>query len=161
MYTLDALHRITSYNVCYTKLLRMVSKPTLKPKNPNFSSGPCAKHPGYTLDALKDAPLGRSHRSKLGKSLLALSINKTREILGIPKEYLIGIVPASDTGAIEMAMWNLLGYKGVNIVYFDAFGKTWANDIMNQLKLSDVEVISAEYGKLPELARINFRNNFV
>ncbi len=139
----------------------MVSKPTLKPKNPNFSSGPCAKHPGYTLDALKDAPLGRSHRSKLGKSLLALSINKTREILGIPKEYLIGIVPASDTGAIEMAMWNLLGYKGVNIVYFDAFGKTWANDIMNQLKLSDVEVISAEYGKLPELARINFDKDVV
>jgi phosphoserine aminotransferase len=89
-------------------------KPNTKPKNPNFSSGPCAKHPGYSLDALKNAPLGRSHRSDVGKSRLQKSITRTKEILGIPDDYLVGIVPASDTGAIEMAMWNLLGPRDVD-----------------------------------------------
>jgi phosphoserine aminotransferase len=136
-------------------------KPNRKPKNPNFSSGPCAKRPRYSLSALQDAPLGRSHRSKLGKSLLAKSIQKTKEILEIPADYLVGIVPASDTGAIEMAMWNLLGPKGVDVVYFESFGKSWAYDIINELKIQDVTEISADYGELPDLSKINFDHDVV
>ncbi len=139
----------------------MSAKPSVKPKDPNFSSGPCAKYPGYSLEDLKDAPLGRSHRSKLGKSKLNLSIQKTKEILGIPEDYLVGIVPASDTGAIEMSMWNLLGERGVDVVYFDAFGKAWADDIDKQLKLEDARYFSADYGFLPDLKGLDFDRDVV
>jgi phosphoserine aminotransferase len=137
------------------------NKPAVKPNNANFSSGPCSKRPGYTLEALNDAPLGRSHRSALGKGKLEESIKKTKEILGIPEDYLVGIVPGSDTGAIEMAMWNLLGARGVDVVYFESFGKFWANDITNQLKLQNVNIISADYGKLPNFSKVNFDNDVV
>ena len=135
-------------------------KPSSKPNNPNFSSGPCAKHPGYTLDALKDTPFGRSHRSKLGLSLLAESISKTKEILGIPEDYLVGIVPASDTGAVEMAMWNMLGQRDIDVIHFESFGETWAKDITKQLKLK-VNEITAGYGELPDLSLVNFDNDVV
>lgn len=136
-------------------------QPKLKPQNPNFSSGPCAKRPGYTLDALKDAALGRSHRSSLGKAKLKEAIQKTKEVLGIPEDYLVGIVPGSDTGAIEMAMWSLLGPRGVDVVYFESFGKTWAGDITKQLKLKDVNLLNADYGHLPDLNKVNFANDVV
>lgn len=139
----------------------MNPKPEAKPKNPNFSSGPCAKYPGYSLEALREAPLGRSHRSALGRSRLVESIEGTRELLGIPEEYLIGIVPASDTGAVEMALWNLLGERAVDVVCFDSFGREWAYDIVEQLKLRDVRLISAGYGLLPDLSKINFNHDLV
>lgn len=136
-------------------------KPVKKPNNPNFSSGPCAKHPGFTLEALKDAALGRSHRSSLGKAKLKNAIEKTREILGVPSNYLIGIVPGSDTGAVEMALWNLLGPKNVDVIHFESFGKTWANDIKKQLKLQGVNDLVADYGSLPDLTKVNFANDVV
>lgn len=138
-----------------------MEKPALKPENPCFSSGPCAKHPGYSLEALRDNPLGRSHRSALGRSRLFESIRKTKELLGIPEEYLVGIVPASDTGAIEMAIWNLLGERAVDVIYFEAFGKEWAHDILNELKLEEVRVFSAGYGFLPDLSRVDFEHDLV
>ncbi|MBP1609142.1 MAG: phosphoserine aminotransferase [Acidobacteria bacterium] len=136
-------------------------KPEIKPQNPNFSSGPCAKYPGFTLDLLKGAPLGRSHRSSLGKAKLKEAIDKTKEVLELPQDYLVGLVPGSDTGAIEMAMWNLLGERGVDVVYFESFGKQWANDIKNQLKIADVQVWSADYGQLPDLSKVNFDHDVV
>jgi len=139
----------------------MMEKPAVKPKIPNFSSGPCAKYPGFNLDLLKDAPLGRSHRSVLGKAKLEESIEKTKVALEIPKDYLVGIVPASDTGAIEMAMWNLLGERGVDVVCFESFGAEWATDITKQLKLENVNVLSAEYGELPDLSAIDFSHDVV
>jgi len=139
----------------------MNTKPVAKPKNPNFSSGPCAKYPGFSLASLESAPLGRSHRSVLGKAKLEEAINKTKAILEIPDDYLVGIVPASDTGAIEMAMWNLLGVRGVDVVCFESFGTEWANDIVNQLKLQDVRLFSAEYGELPDLTQIDFSRDLI
>ncbi|MGE5557265.1 MAG: phosphoserine transaminase [Bacillota bacterium] len=136
-------------------------KPSIKPKIPNFSSGPCAKYPGFELNILKGAPLGRSHRSKIGKAKLKEAIEKTKEVLEIPADYLVGIVPGSDTGAIEMAMWNLLGERGVDVVYFESFGKQWAGDIKNQLKIQDVRVLSAEYGRIPDLSQVNFDHDVV
>ncbi|HEX3048448.1 MAG TPA: phosphoserine transaminase [Bacillota bacterium] len=136
-------------------------KPQTKPNVPCFSSGPCAKYPGFKLDILKDAPLGRSHRSKLGKAKILEAIERTKKILELPKDYLVGIVPGSDTGAIEMAMWNLLGPRGVDVVYFESFGKSWASDIKNQLKLTDIQLISAEYGELPDLSKVNFEHDLV
>ncbi len=136
-------------------------KPAIKPKNPCFSSGPCAKHPGFRLCGLNKTPLGRSHRSALGKSRLLESINKTKELLGIPDNYAAGIVPASDTGAMEMAMWNLLGARGVDVIFFESFGKTWAEDISKELKLQNVNLYSAEYGELPDLTQVNFNNDVV
>lgn len=137
------------------------TKPTIKPKCPNFSSGPCAKRPGYSLEALKDAPFGRSHRSSLGKAKLYESIQKTKEILKIPDDYRVGIVPASDTGAIEMAMWNVLGERGIDVVYFESFGNQWANDIKKQLKIEDINIHASDYGLLPDLTKINFENDVV
>ena len=136
-------------------------KPTIKPQNPCFSSGPCAKHPGFSLDELNDAPLGRSHRSSLGKGKLAESINRTKEILGLPADYLVGIVPASDTGAFEMAMWSLLGPRGVDVFVWESFSKGWATDIQKQLKLENVRVFEAGYGKLPDLSQADFNNDVV
>jgi phosphoserine aminotransferase len=136
-------------------------KPTAKPQNPNYSSGPCAKHPGFSLDELKDAPFGRSHRSKLGKGKLEEAIEKTRQILDLPPNYRVGIVPASDTGAFEMAMWSLLGPRGVDVFVWESFSKGWATDITKQLKLDDVRVFDAEYGKLPDMSQADFDKDVV
>ncbi len=136
-------------------------KPKVKPKNNCYSSGPCAKHPDYSLDELKDTPLGRSHRSALGKGKLAESIESTKKILGLPPDYLAGIVPASDTGAFEMAMWSLLGPRGVDVFVWESFSKGWATDIKDQLKLKNVRVFEAEYGKLPDLTQTDFNNDVV
>ncbi|MBM4235952.1 MAG: phosphoserine transaminase [Firmicutes bacterium] len=132
----------------------MSSKPNQKPLNPRFSSGPCAKRPGYTIANLDQTLLGRSHRSSAGKARLKEAIIKTKEILGLPDGYLLGLVPGSDTGAFEMAMWNLLGARPVDIIYFESFGKTWADDITGQLKLDNVNIYKAPYGELPDLSLI-------
>ena len=138
-----------------------MNKPTIKPENPCFSSGPCPKYKGYSIDNLKDAPIGRSHRSKLGKSKLALAIQKSRELLKLPDDYLIGIMPASDTGAFEAAMWSMLGERGVDIFYWESFGKGWATDAEKELKLKDLRVFSADYGKLPDLSQADFSRDII
>lgn len=130
-------------------------RPTHRPLNPCFSSGPCAKRPGWNVEALGAAPLGRSHRGTLGKARLAEVIERTRDILQIPADYRIGIVPASDTGAVEMCMWSMLGARGVDITGWESFGKGWITDAVNQLKLEDVRVFTAEYGKLPDLSQLD------
>ncbi len=137
------------------------SKPVLRPKSAHFSSGPCAKRPGYSVDNLKSALLGRSHRSKPGKAKLKLAISKTRELLGIPSDYLIGIMPASDTGAFEMAMWSMLGARGVDVLAWESFGKDWVTDIVKQLKIPGARVLDAPYGRLPDLSKVNFDNDVV
>jgi phosphoserine aminotransferase len=133
-----------------------LQKPAILPANPRFSSGPCAKRPGWTLEGLTDAALGRSHRAKVGKSKLRDVIEKTRAILGIPADYRIGIVPASDTGAVEMALWSLLGPRGVEMLAWESFGKNWITDVTKQLKLDDVRTIEADYGELPDLTQVDF-----
>jgi phosphoserine aminotransferase len=135
--------------------------PAKKPANPNFSSGPCAKRPGYSLQNLSDAPLGRSHRAKVGKAKLKLAIDLTREILQVPADYRIGIVPASDTGAVEMAMWSLLGARGVDMLAWESFGEGWVTDVVKQLKLKDARILKAPYGELPDLKQVNFDNDVV
>ncbi|MGL5806773.1 MAG: phosphoserine transaminase [Xenococcaceae cyanobacterium] len=130
-------------------------KPQQRPNNPCFSSGPCAKRPGWTTDVLKDALLGRSHRAKPGKAKLKEVIDRTRTILQVPDDYKIGIVPASDTGAIEMAMWTLLGQRGVDALGWESFGKGWITDIIKQLKLTDARSITADYGLLPDLSQVD------
>ncbi|MEE9250233.1 MAG: phosphoserine transaminase [Alphaproteobacteria bacterium] len=127
-------------------------KPSTRPRNPNFASGPCAKHPGWSVENLKDACVGRYHRSDGGKKKLAGVIDLSRQILGVPDDYRIGIVPASDTGAFEMAMWSLLGARGVDALAWESFGHGWVTDIVEQLRLEDVRVLAADYGKLPDLA---------
>lgn len=129
--------------------------PQIRPQNPNFSSGPCSKRPGWSLQALEDAAFGRSHRSSLGKAKLREVIDRTRAVLGVPDDYHIGIVPASDTGAVEMAMWSLLGQRGIDVLYWESFGKGWAQDIKTQLKLEDVRYMEAEYGQLPDLSAVD------
>ena len=129
--------------------------PGSRPANPRFSCGPCTKRPGWSLDVLKDAPLGRSHRSKLGKSRLKHAIDLTREILDIPADYRVGIVPASDTGAVEMALWSLLGERGVDVLAWEAFSADWVTDIVEQLELPDVRVMTADYGHLPDLSKVD------
>ena len=136
-------------------------KPGLRPANPNFSSGPCAKRPGWSPAALKDAALGRSHRARIGKSKLAQAIDLTRDVLRVPDGYRIGIVPASDTGAVEMAMWSLLGPRGVDMVAWESFGAGWITDVVKQLKLPDVRRIEADYGALPDLGQIDFSRDVV
>jgi phosphoserine aminotransferase len=136
-------------------------KPDIRPANPHFSSGPCAKRPGWTLEALSDASLGRSHRAKVGKAKLKDVIARTRAVLGIPADYKIGIVPASDTGAVEMALWSLLGQRGVDMLAWESFGKGWITDVTKQLKLKDVRLIEAGYGELPDLAQVDFSHDVV
>ena len=136
-------------------------KPVNKPVNPCFSSGPCAKHPGYKIEELSDAPLGRSHRSSIGKDKLHQSITMTKQILKIPDDYRVGIVPASDTGAFEMLMWNVLGERAVDVISFESFGKGWAYDIEKELKLSNVRVLTADYGDLPDISQVDFNNDVV
>jgi len=126
-------------------------KPTSRPRTPFFSSGPCAKRPGWSLAALEKAVLGRSHRSKEGRARLAEVIERSRRILKMPADYKLGIVPASDTGAVEMALWSLLGPRGVDIFAWEAFGKTWVGDVVQQLRLKDVRTFEADYGALPDL----------
>ncbi len=138
-----------------------ISKPGLRPASPNFSSGPCAKRPGWSPQALANAPLGRSHRAKVGKARLERAIDLTREILRVPADYRIGIVPASDTGAVEMALWSLLGERGVDMVAWESFGAGWVTDVVKQLKLKDVRTIEAPYGELPDLAKIDFDRDVV
>lgn len=136
-------------------------KPSAKPKNPCFSSGPCAKRPGWSLDALKGAALGRSHRAKIGKTKLAEVIEHSKTLLQMPKDYLLGIVPASDTGAIEMALWSLLGERGVDVFAWESFGSGWATDCKKQLKLKDLRVFEAGYGELPDLKQADWKRDVV
>ncbi|MFW5996268.1 MAG: phosphoserine transaminase [Halanaerobiaceae bacterium] len=136
-------------------------KPEEKPRNPCFSSGPCAKYPAFDVEKLKNTPFGRSHRSNIGKSRLKEAIDRSKEILGIPEDYRVGIVPASDTGAVEMALWNFLGPRPVDVICFESFGRTWAGDILDELKLDDVKLLSADYGELPELSCVNFEHDVV
>jgi phosphoserine aminotransferase len=141
--------------------MTMNAKPDVRPANPNFSSGPCAKRPGWSPSALSDAALGRSHRSKLGKSKLEQAIALTREVLQVPADYRIGIVPASDTGAVEMALWSLLGERGVDMVAWESFGEGWITDVVKQLKLADVRSFKAPYGALPDLMQVDFDRDVV
>jgi len=138
-----------------------LTKPDTRPANPLFSSGPCTKIPGWSLDQLKDAFLGRSHRHATGKAKLQDVITRTRAILGIPDSHLIGIVPGGDTGAIEMAMWSMLGARGVDMLAWENFGATWAADVTGQLKLVDVRVIDAPYGDLPDLSQVDSTRDVV
>ena len=133
----------------------VAAKPSLRPRNPNFSSGPCAKRPGWSLAALADAPLGRSHRAAGPKAKLAEVIDRSRAILGLPEGWVLGIVPGSDTGAIEMAMWTMLGARPVDVLAHESFSEAWATDVVKQLKLTTARVLSADYGDLPDLAAVN------
>jgi phosphoserine aminotransferase len=137
------------------------AKPGRRPANPNYSSGPCAKRPGWSFEALKDAALGRSHRAKIGKAKLKQAIDLTREMLEVPADYRIGIVPASDTGAVEMALWSLLGERGVDVLAWESFGLGWVTDVVKQLKLEDSRVIKADYGMLPDLGQVDFSHDVV
>ena len=138
-----------------------LNEPGVRPNNPNFSSGPCAKRPGWTVEALANAPVGRSHRAKIGKAKLAEAINLTREVLEVPANYRIGIVPASDTGAVEMALWSLLGARGVDMLAWESFGSGWVTDVVKQLKLTDVRKLEAPYGELPDLTKVDFDRDVV
>jgi phosphoserine aminotransferase len=138
-----------------------VAKPAGRPKGANFSSGPCAKRPGWTPEALKNALVGRSHRSKEGKARLAAVIEGHREILGIPADYRIGIVPASDTGAVEMALWSLLGPRGVDLLAWESFGQGWVSDVVKELQLKDTRTLKAGYGELPDLKRVDWTRDVV
>ncbi|HTJ63515.1 MAG TPA: phosphoserine transaminase [Alphaproteobacteria bacterium] len=137
------------------------AKPALRPQSPNFSSGPCAKRPGWSIDQLKDAALGRSHRSKIGKAKLGEVLDRSRKLLGLPADYRIGIVPASDTGAVEMALWSLLGSRPVEMLAWESFGSDWITDVVKQLKLPDVKATTADYGKLPDLSAVDFKRDVV
>ena len=141
--------------------MTLLPRPDVRPANPHFSSGPCAKRPGWSLAALAGAQLGRSHRAKEPKARLAEVITRSRAILGMPAEWRLGIVPASDTGAVEMALWSLLGARPVDILSFESFSAGWASDVVKQLKLADARVLEAPYGKLPDLAAVNPAHDLV
>ena len=134
--------------------------PAMLPANPRFSSGPCAKIPGFSLSMLGDAPLGRSHRAAIGKAKLAEAIDLTREILGVPADYRIGIVPASDTGAVELALWSLLGARPVEMLAWESFGEGWVTDVVKQLKL-EAKVKIAPYGQIVDFATVDFDSDVV
>ena len=135
--------------------------PGVRPAIPHFSSGPCAKRPGWSLQALTDAALGRSHRAKLGKGKLKRAIDLTREVLQVPAGYRIGIVPASDTGAVEMAMWSLLGSRPLTMLAWESFGEGWVSDVLKELKLKDATVLKSAYGALPDLGKVDWSNDVV
>src|SRR4051812_34188958 len=141
--------------------MAITPKPDLRPGNANFSSGPCAKRPGFTLDALSGAMLGRSHRASRPKARLAEVIERSRVILGMPADWRLGIVPASDTGAVEMALWSLLGPRGVDVLAWESFGEGWATDILQQLRLPNARVLAAPYGRLPDLGAVDFSHDVV
>ncbi len=135
--------------------------PAARPMNPRFSSGPCAKRPGWTPQALNDAALGRSHRAKIGKAKLKLAIDLTREVLRVPAGYRIAITPGSDTGAVEMALWSMLGARGVDVLAWESFGEGWVADVAKELKLADLRALKAPYGELPDLAAVSFDRDVV
>ena len=137
------------------------AQPNVRPANPRFSSGPCTKRPGWSPEVLRDAALGRSHRAKVGKGKLKRAIDLTRSVLGVPDDHRVGIVPASDTGAVEMALWSMLGARGVHMLAWESFGSGWVTDVVKQLKLDDVRVLEADYGELPELSRVEFDRDVV
>ena len=139
----------------------MTNTPGLRPKSPHFSSGPCAKRPGWSPEALSSALVGRSHRSKEGKARLVEVIDRSKAILGMPKDYCLAIVPASDTGAVEMALWSLLGARGVEVLSWESFGEGWATDVTKQLKIGDVRVVKADYGQLPDLKAVDWSRDIV
>ena len=139
----------------------IATQPGPRPANPNFSSGPCAKRPGYSLDALNGALLGRSHRASAPKARLNEVITRSRALLGIPADWRVGIVPASDTGAVEMALWNLLGARGVDMLAWESFGEGWITDVIKQLKLPDVRTLTAPYGELPDLSQVDWNRDVV
>ena len=136
-------------------------RPARRPNSLHFSSGPCAKRPGWSLENLKDACLGRSHRSGVGKAKLKAVIDQQRELLGIPDDYQVGIVPGSDTGAVEMALWSMLGARPVTMLAWESFGSGWASDVVKQLKLDDATVTTAGYGELPDLDAVDWSNDVV
>lgn len=136
-------------------------KPGVRPQNPNFGSGPCSKRPGWSVDALRDVAHGRSHRSKIGKAKLKEVIDRSRSTLGIPDNYRIGIVPGSDTGAVEMILWSVLGARPVDVLAWEAFGSEWAKDVASQLKLENANIYEAPYGQLPDLKQVNFDHDVV
>ncbi|KFL24749.1 phosphoserine aminotransferase, partial [Devosia sp. 17-2-E-8] len=136
-----------------------LTAPAVKPANPNFSSGPCAKRPGWTVEALAGALTGRSHRAKIAKARIQQAIDLTRELLEVPADYRIGIVPASDTGAVEMFLWSALGARGVDMLAWESFGAGWVTDVQKQLKLPDVRVLEAPYGELPDLTQVDFNRD--
>jgi len=136
-------------------------KPTKRPARPNFSSGPCAKRPGWSVGGLEGAAVGRSHRAKVGKQKLAAVISRSRELLGLPGDYLLGIVPASDTGAVEMVLWSLLGARGVDVLAWESFGSGWVTDVTKQLKVADTRSLVADYGELPDLQQVDFGRDVV
>ena len=138
-----------------------LTAPAVKPANPNFSSGPCAKRPGWTVEALANALVGRSHRAKPAKARIEKAIQLTRELLEVPADYLIGIVPASDTGAVEMALWGVLGARPVDLLAWESFGEGWVTDVTKQLKLADARTIKAPYGQLPDLTQVDFDHDVV
>ena len=138
-----------------------VSQPAIKPANPNFSSGPCSKRPDYDVSQLDLSTLGRSHRAAVGKAALKRVCEETAQVLGLPEGYRVGVVPASDTGAVEMAMWSLLGARGVDVLAWESFGSGWVTDITKQLKLDNVTALVADYGELPDLSQVNFANDVV
>jgi phosphoserine aminotransferase len=137
------------------------AKPSARPRHSNFSSGPCAKRPGWSPAVLSEAAVGRSHRGKLGKGKIVELVARSRAILDLPADYLLGIVPASDTGAMEMAMWSLLGPRGVELLAWESFGQGWVTDVTKQLNLQDVRVHAAPYGELPDLARVDFARDVI
>jgi phosphoserine aminotransferase len=139
----------------------MTNAPAARPNNARFSSGPCAKRPGWTPQALNDAALGRSHRAKLGKAKLKLAIDLTREVLRVPDDYRIGITAGSDTGAVEMALWSMLGARPVDVLAWESFGEGWVSDIVKELKLSDARALKAPYGELPDLRQVDFDHDVV
>ena len=139
----------------------MPSKPSKRPRNPNFSCGPCTKRPGWTPDVLSAALVGRSHRAPEAKARLKRAIDKTKEILKLPADYLVAIVPGSDTGAFEMALWTMLGARGVDVLAWEDFGKRWVVDVVEQLKLTDARVLQADYGLLPDLGAVDFDRDVV
>lgn len=138
-----------------------ISAPSVKPDNPNFSSGPCSKRPGYDPAKLDLRTLGRSHRSAIGKEALGEACSLTAQLLGLPEGYRVGIVPGSDTGAVEMAMWTMLGQRGLDILAWESFGSGWVTDAVKQLKLDNINRLEADYGKLPNLSQVNFDNDVV
>jgi phosphoserine aminotransferase len=135
--------------------------PAARPARPHFACGPCAKHPGWQLQTLKDTPVGRSHRSKVAKARLKLAIDLTRELLQIPRNYRIGIIPGSDTGAVETALWSLLGARGVDVFAWESFSQGWVSDIVDHLKLDHTRAFVVDYGELPDLSRANFDNDVI
>jgi len=141
--------------------LKPLQKPDIRPRNPRFSSGPCAKYPGWSLETLHDAFIGRSHRHFRGKEKLKEIITRTRDILKIPESHHIAIVPGSDTGAMEMSMWSMLGARGADLLAWDSFGHTWATDVIDHLKINDTRIIEAPYGELPDLNQVDFARDVV